>query len=159
MTSSADEPKSQRRRRWIVGCSLAAVVALILAAGGYIWFTEHQAYYGDIASCFSDNMYMLRVGLEEYVQEHNGEMPVSFDELRKHVKTNHGGAYDICHAADKPYVWMPPNVKIGDGRPVILMCPPESHGWIRKYAFGLVRDDGTFRFVRVRNGRATRFRR
>jgi len=157
VANSAGEPKSQRRR-WIVGCSLATVVALILAAGGCIWFKEHQAYYGDIASCSSDNMDMLRVGLEEYGQEHNGEMPVSFDELREHMKANHGGPHDICHFAHKPYIWMPPNVKMDDGRPVVLMCPPESHGWIRKYAFGLVRDGDTFRFVRVRGTRATPFR-
>ncbi len=62
--------------------------------------------------------------------------------------------------ADKPFIWMPPDVKTDDGRPVILMCPPDSHGWLRKYAFGLVRmrDGDEFRFVRIRGNRATPFR-
>lgn len=74
------------------------------------------------------------------------------------MKGKKGGPYDICVRAGKPFVWMPEGVTADDGRPVILMCPPDSHGWLRRYAFGLVRDGDTFVFVRVRSGRATAFR-
>lgn len=84
-------------------------------------------------------------------------MPATFDELRAHMKSKGRGPYDICVRADAPFIWMPPGVTADDGRPVVLMCPPNSHGWLRKYAFGLVREGDTFRFVRVRGSRATPF--
>ena len=176
MAQTEPRPKQARRVRRIVTASLiAALVILAHVAGGYVYFLEHTAYTWDISSCYSDNMWALKDGLEDYCREHDGRMPATFDELRPYMKEKKGGPYDICVCAGEPFVWMPEGVATDDGcsvgnslcdaqashgRPVVLMCPPDSHGWLRKYAFGLARDDdGTFYFVRVRNGRATRFRR
>lgn len=148
-------PKPARRVRRIV---VGALVILVLLAAGAVWFNEYLSYNEDISTCYSDNMWALKDGLEDYCREHGGKMPAVFDELRAYMKGKKGGPYDICVRAGKPFVWMPEGVTADDGRPVILMCPPDSHGWLRRYAFGLVRDGDTFVFVRVRSGRATAFR-
>ena len=152
-----NDARQQTRRRVIAALTVAATVVVIVV-GGCACLREYMAYNEDISSCRSDNMYMLKTSLERFVEEHDGEMPASFDKLRAYMKSKGRGPYDICVRADAPFIWMPPNVKMDDGRPVVLMCPPDSHGWLRKYAFGLVRDGDTFRFVRVRGKRATPFR-
>ena len=99
-------------------------------------------------------MFALKAGLEQYVSEHDGQMPATFDDLRAHMKEKKGGTYDTCVRARAPFIWMPEGVKTDDGHAVVIMCPADSHGWLRKYAFGLAQDGRAF--VRVRNGRATR---
>ena len=160
MSKPTEQPVSPRsHRRLIRALSVIFAVLILLAVAGAVK-REHLAYNKDICTCYSDNMWTLRTGLERYVEEHDGETPTTFDELRTYMESKLGDTYDICVKADKPFIWMPPDVKTDDGRPVILMCPPDSHGWLRKYAFGLVRmrDGDEFRFVRVRGNRATPFR-
>jgi len=152
-----NETGQQTRRRATAALKIAATVIVIIG-GGCACLWEYLAYNEDISSCLSDNMSTLKISLERFVEEHDGEMPASFDELRAYMKSKGRGPYDICVRADAPFIWMPPGVTTDDGRPVILMCPPNSHGWLRKYAFGLVRDGDSFRFVRVRGKRATPFR-
>jgi hypothetical protein len=147
----------QTRRRVMAALKVAATIVVIIG-GGCACLWEYLAYNEDISSCYSDNMWVLRCELEAFVNEHDGEMPASFDELRAYMKSKGLGPHDICVRADAPFIWMPPGVTAKDGRPGVLMCPPNSHGWLRKYAFGLVRDGDSFRFVRVRGNRATPFR-
>jgi len=135
----------------IVGVLFALLVLAVLL------IMEDHAYH-DLSTCYSDNMGQLKDELEAYVQEHDGQMPATFDELRARMVAKCGHPNDVCQRAVEPYIWMPPDVKMNDGRPVVLMCPPKSHGWLRKYAYGLVRDGDTVRFVRVRGKRATPFR-
>lgn len=145
-------------RRLFARVVVAAGIVLLAMAIGTAFLLEYMSYHDDIATCFSDNMYVLKGELEAYVQEHDGQMPETFDEIRARLMDKHGYTYDTCHRAEKPYIWMPPDVKMNDGRPVVLMCPPNSHGWLRRFAYGLVRHTDTFRFVRVRGKRATPFR-
>lgn len=171
MPDAPRQPAPSRRRR-IVLALVAVDLVVLLLVGGYVWLKEHTAYYDDVASCYSDNMFVLKERLNDYAAENDGRLPATFDEFRAYVKEKSGRYYDVCVVADAPFIWMPEGVKTDDGcsvgnslrdaeashgRPVVLMCPPESHGWLRKYAFGLVRDDdGTFRFVRIRHSRATK---
>jgi hypothetical protein len=153
-TSREHDKSGSRRSRIVIG-TLAALVILATAA---VVFNEYLSYNEDISTCYSDNMWVLKDGLADYCREHDGQMPATFDELRAYMKGKHGATYDVCVRANAPFVWMPQGITTADGRSVVLMCPPNSHGWLRKYAFGLARDeDGTFYFVRVRHGRATRF--
>jgi hypothetical protein len=157
MAADPEHPTPSRRRPAVLAVAVALLL-LVLLAGGYVWFREHTAYHGDIASCVSDNMYVLKERLNDYAAEHDGRTPATFDELRAHVKDKDGAPHDVCVRAHAPFIWMPEGVKTDDGHPVVLMCPPDSHGWLRKYAFGLARDDdGAFYFVRIRHGRATPF--
>jgi len=139
-------PKPARRVRRIV---VGALVVLVLVAAGAVWFNEYLSYNEDISTCYSDNMWALKDGLEDYCREHDGRMPAAFDELRAYMKGKHGSTYDLCVRAGESFIWMPEGV---------THVPAHDHGWLRKYAFGLVRDGDTFVFVRVRSGRATAFR-
>ena len=65
MTEPAGLTVNRRPRRRLVGWVAVAIVALLLLAGAYVWEREHGAYHLAIASCYSDNMFMLREGLEE----------------------------------------------------------------------------------------------
>jgi len=158
MAGPAEHATSIRPRRKAVRPLLVVAIVLILLAAGYVYLREYLAYHEDISSCYSDNMSILKKQLEDYVEEHEGTAPATFDELREYMTSKGGSAHDICVRADEPFVWMPEGITTDDGDPVVLMCPPNSHGWLRKYAFGLVRHGDTFRFVRVRGNRATPFR-
>jgi len=162
MADVPEQPTPSRGRRAVRTLAAVALVLVVLV-GGCIWFWEYFAYNEDISSCYSDNMSALKEELADYCREHDGQMPATFDELRAYVKEKKGGTYDVCVRADAPFIWMPEGVQTdescSEGTAVVLMCPPGSHGWLRKYAFGLAHgDNGTFYFVRVRKGRATRFR-
>jgi hypothetical protein len=153
-TAPEHDRRGSRRRRIVIGV-LAAFV--ILAAAAAV-LNEYLAYNEDISTCYSNNMRILKDGLADYCREHDGQMPATFDEFRAYMKEKHGAPYDTCVRANAPFVWMPEGIETASGQPVVLMCPPNSHGWLRKYAFGLVRnDDGTFDFVRIRGKRATPF--
>jgi len=110
---------------------------------------EYFSYNCDIASCYSDNLYVVKDALETFVQNHDGDIPKSLEEFRKEWEMF--DTFYMCHVAKKPFLWKPKGVQTPDGRPIIVMCPWRSHGFLRKFSWGLVQNAEEFSFVRVRS--------
>lgn len=130
-------------------------ILLIMVAVGSAWVVagaaalEHMSYHYDIQTCRSDNLHVIKDRLNEFVKLHNGSLPESSEELRQFVKERKGYDYYECHVTRKPFVWKPKSIRTRDGRPVIAMCPLGSHGFLRKFSWGLIQDGDQFCFVKV----------
>jgi len=113
--------------------SLAVVVVLVS-----LWVdSEGMAWVSD---CGSENMSAVQFELGRYQAEHRGSLPASEAEIIDYVTRARGVDYFRCRAAGARYRWRP-GLRDEEGREVLVMCPPGSHGVLRSYSLGLVATD------------------
>ena len=60
-----------KRIRWTV--ILAAL--LLVLAGVVLWFHENLSYDFDVMTCKSDNLFVVKDSMTEYMNAHEGQIP------------------------------------------------------------------------------------
>jgi len=136
-----------KRIRVLVLAGAALIVAVAVA-------DSYAHRFDGFFTCLSDDLSTIQDGLENYEKNHAGEIPASFEEFRAfwssanqnfpletYWRKHHGGL-----------VWNP-SLKTAGGWPVLVMCPAGSHGLLRRFAWGLAKEAGAIRFVRVESDR------
>ncbi|TBR23136.1 hypothetical protein EPO15_06650 [bacterium] len=105
--------------------------AAVLALGGADAFVRSM----DGVSCPSDSLSSL-AGLLGEAKSKTGAPPASAEELAALIAASPSpGAYR--HRYERPFLLFPEGLRDPEGAPVVAMCPPRSHGFLRKYAWGL----------------------
>ena len=108
-----------------------------------------------IASCPSENLSSVANTVREYAEQHGGTLPEQLEEFRQFMVRAGEHDYLFCNRTRRPLVWRPNEVKTSGDGVVIVMCPPRSHGLIRKYAWAVVAEGSGLKFAIVRGDDAT----
>ena len=109
----------------------------------------------DIAGCTSDNLSAVAAAVREYRAEHGGKLPVQREEFRQFLLQAKGHDYLYCNRRKEPLVWRPSAVRDSGQGLVLVMCPPKSHGLIRRYAWAIVVEGVDLGYAVVRGNEAT----
>ncbi len=116
----------------------------------------------DIVGCPSDNLYTAASLIQDYVRRHPGELPAGPAQLRGSLFRRTGQDMElpslVCMRARQPLRWGPSGLRDEAGGAVVVMCPPKSHGFIRRYAWAVVVDGSDVYFAVVRGDRVNRIR-
>jgi hypothetical protein len=124
-------------------CTLVATLVVLVAdSGRFAW----------VGSCGSDNMSAVQFELDRYRAEHGGALPGSSAEFVGYMTRARGADQFRCAATGRSYVWRP-GLHDEKGREVVVMCPPGSHGLIRRFSLALVAADRLLRPCLVRGSR------
>lgn len=91
----------------------------------------------DMASCSSDSLGPALRLLGDF-RGKNGRDPRDAAEFYAFAAGEpDGGAGQAMHRFKEPFIFMPAGVSDPEGGPVLFMCPPGSHGFLYRYAFGV----------------------
>ncbi len=116
-----------------------ACVAVVLVVADLVAFK-----FGGYSSCMSDHMGVIRRALDQYAHEHDGSLPPTLDAIAGRL-----GYYSRCSGSGDPFIYLPNDVTVEEGQ-LLVMCPKGSHGFLRRFGFGLVRSEGGYEIVRLR---------
>jgi hypothetical protein len=128
------------------------ILLIVLLVGGFsVLSLDHLACHYDVASCTSDNLYVISQELYRYGREHDGAGPPTMKDFVTYLKSRHRYHEKLlfCQKTNNRYLWKADDDKPGKD-PIVVMCPSGSHGWLRKYAWGIRKKGDTFYFVKAR---------
>jgi hypothetical protein len=104
----------------------------------------------EVSSCPSDNLSTVTAALREYRQQHAGRWPTDIEVFRTFLLQSRGHDYLYCNRTSQPLVWRPTALAAPAHALVLVMCPPRSHGLLRRYAWALIADGSDVSFALVR---------
>ena len=135
------------KRTRALGFAVAVLSVAVLLLDSYAY------HFSGWFTCLSDDLSVIEGGLREYEKSHAGQIPATFDEFRLFWNsTNREFPLDTYwRKVHGGFVWNS-GLKTPEGSPVIVMCPVNSHGLLRKFAWGLANVAGDIRYVRVESG-------
>ncbi len=145
MTDAREPEQKKRTGRYVLWGCLAAVISVVLLSG--VVFNDFHHYQIDGIECMSD--ILPYDNIRQYQQEHHGALPEKVEDIPNLDRW----PPLVCYGANAKLIWRPKGIHTDDGGPVLMMCPPDAHGWIRQFSMGLAVDKGEVAIVRIRNGR------
>jgi len=129
--------------------ALAALAIVVVLVGD-------SGRFALVGNCGSDNLSAVQFELERFREENGGRLPGSAAELVSYMTRARGRDGFRCGANGRSYVWRP-GLRDEKGHEVLVMCPPGSHGLIRKFSLALIAVDTRLRPCLVRGSRVESF--
>jgi hypothetical protein len=136
---------AQRLRRPLVVVAGIASLALVSLA-----LLDLFSPALDISSCPSDNLSTVAATAREYMKREGSTLPADVEVFRRFMLQFRGHDYLYCNRSTLPLVWRPTGLTAPGRGVVLVMCPPGTHGVIRRYAWALVMDGTVLSYAMVR---------
>ena len=135
---------ASRSRRVVI--VLAGVAALALGA---VALLDAFSSTLEISSCPSDNLSTVAATARAYLRQH-ATLPTDVEVFRRYMVQSRGHDYLYCNRSHRPLVWRPTTIAGAANGIVLVMCPPGSHGLIRRHAWALVVHGTDVHYVIIR---------